>query len=556
MKGKKLSRSWRSRKIYSVVFRILIAYLWVYGWSKILGRKYWIRKSPKLHVKSANRLRKTLLELEGLFIKIGQLVSILSGFLPDEFRKPLEDFQDKAPAQDFEIVKAKVEKELGGKIEEHFLQFSKEPIASASIGQVHRATLKNGKDVVVKIQHPHIPDIAEIDLQLFENIVKIHSILFHIKGIEFVSGQVRQMIAEELDYQREASNLQRMKLQLASESMVQIPDLIEEYTTPTIITSTYCEGCKINDVATLQSWGLDPEKIATQLIELCCKMVLVDGVYHADPHPGNIHVNKAGQLILFDFGAISTVPPAIKTNLPKLIEAATKNDTEATVEAMKAMGFVSGQEEAIKFAEKLIALGQEFLRNEIQMDGLNIKEVKIDMGSQTFQRLLDMVSIRDITNTFQVPKDYILLNRMLILATGISSELAPKLNPLDVIMPYLKRMVLRDGKSFRKFVTDSLRSNLTTLLTLPGEAQKVLQKAKKGELEIRLRDLDSRLQLFYRLGQQFIWLLTGVVSGVLAYNAYMDGFEELYLYGKVGMGISTFLFVRAIWIARRIRKRI
>lgn len=556
MKGKQLSRSWRSRKIYSAVFGILLKYLWVYAWSKVFGRKYWNSRSKKLHVKSALRLKKVLLELEGLFIKIGQLVSILSSFLPEEFRKPLEDFQDKAPAQPFEVVKTRVEKELGGPLSQFFSSFSETALASASIGQVHRATLLDGRAVVVKIQHPFIPDIAEIDLQLFDNIVKIHSFLFHFKGIEFVSIQIRQMIREELDYEREAANMNLMRQKLSADSQIVIPELIAEFTTPYIITSTYCEGTKINDLPTLLSWGLDREELAKRIIELCCKMVLVDGVYHADPHPGNIHVNRQGQLLLFDFGAISTVPRVMMDNLPKLIEAAAKNDTEATLEAMKAMGFVSQGDDALKFAEKLIAVGQEFLRNEVEMEGMNLKEVKFDIGARNFNRLVNMISIRDITNTFQVPKDYILLNRMLILATGISTELAPKLNPLDVILPYLKNMVLRDGKSFRKFITDSLKSNLATLISLPGEAEKVLRKAKKGELEIKLKDLDSRLQLFYRLGQQFIWMLLTIVSGVLAYNAYLDGLEDLYMYGKIGMGIGFFLFLRATWLGRRIRKEI
>jgi ubiquinone biosynthesis protein len=556
MKGKQLSRSWRTRKIYTVVLGILLSYLWVYGWSKIFGRKYWLRRSRKLHVKSALKLKKVLLELEGLFIKIGQLVSILSSFLPEEFRKPLEDFQDKAPAQPFDIVKNRVEKELGGALSQYFKSFSEEPLASASIGQVHRATLLDGREVVVKIQHPFIPDIAEIDLQLFDNIVKLHSFLFHIKGIEFVSLQVRQMIREELDYEREAANMSLMREKLAGDPAIVIPSLVPGLTTPFIITSTYCEGTKINDIPTLRSWGLDQEELAVRMIELCCKMVLVDGVYHADPHPGNVHVNQQGQILLFDFGAISTVPKVMMENLPKLIEAAAKNDTDATLEAMKAMGFVSYQDDALKFAEKLISVGQEFLRNEVEMEGMNLKEVKFDLGSRNFNRMLNMISIKDITNTFQVPKDYILLNRMLILATGISADLAPKLNPLDVILPYLKNMVLKDGKSFRKFITDSLRSNLTTLISLPGEAEKVLKKAKKGELEIKLKDLDSRLQLFYRLGQQLIWMLVAIISGVLAYNAYLDGFDELYLYGKIGMGIGFALFLRAIWMGRRIRKEI
>ena len=222
MNSKKiLSKSWRSRKVYSTAFSIALKYLWLFFRGRIFGKKYVQKRLTKLHIQSALRLKKSFLELRGLFIKIGQLVSILSSFLPEEFRKPLEEFQDHAPARPYEEIKKNIESELGKPISELFESFEKTPLASASIGQVHRATLKSGEEVVVKIQHDHIPKIAEVDLQLFENIMRWVARYYHMKGIEHVALQVRQMIEEELDYSKEA-----MYMKVISENLNVLPKVI------------------------------------------------------------------------------------------------------------------------------------------------------------------------------------------------------------------------------------------------------------------------------------------------------------------------------------------
>ena len=523
--------------------------------SKIFGKSYFDKHSKKVHIRSAHRLRKAFLELQGLFIKIGQLISILSTFLPDEFRKPLEDFQDHAPARPFEEIKKRVEEELDAPIETHFSKIEEVPLASASIGQVHRGTLKNGDEVAIKVQHNHIPQLAEIDLDLFEKVNSIVARIFKIRGMKEVAGEVRIMIEEELDYGQEMTNMELMRESLATEENILVPKTYPKLSTKRLLVSEFCKGVKINNLHQLETWDIDRQQLATEVLELSCKMVLKDGLYHADPHPGNILVNEKGEMVWLDFGAIARLNPKMKKGLANLIEGVARQDTEDIVSALKFMGFVSRGDGAEKFAEKMIDAGQEFLENEVQMDGFNFNNIEFDPTSADFSKILNLISFKDIANTYQVPKDYILLNRMMILVMGLSGELAPQMNPIEVVRPYIKNMMLNDREQLFSFVRDTIQSNLTNLITLPGEFRKVLNKAKRGDLELRIKTFDDRSNAFYFLGQQFLFGLLALGFGAFAYQAFQDEFFRMYKCMIGGAGISGFLFFRALFLASRYRKR-
>ena len=555
-KNKISSKRWRARKIYWVTFIVHWNYLWLFLKSWIFGRKYLDKRINKLHVKSALQLRKTFTELQGLFIKIGQLVSIMSSFLPEELRKPLEDFQDKAPARPIEEIRQSIQNELGDSIENLFEHFETTPLASASIGQVHRARLKDGTEVVVKVQHQHIAKIAAIDLDLFERVMKIVSRIFRIKGLNHVAEQINQMIEEELDYKKEGENMGKIKENLKSLKFISIPTTYADYCTSKILVSKFYEGAKINNLEQLDKWGLDKTLLAKQLLQLCSQMALVDGLYHADPHPGNILITQTGQMILLDFGAVSIVHPRMKTGLAKLVEGAAKGDTEEIVEALKFMDFVSKGDGAFRFAEKLIGFVQDFFQNEVQMESLSFKDIHIQPGNVNFGELLELFSFRELTNAFQVPKDYILLNRMILLASGISTELAPALNPLDVVRPYLRKFVMGDTRNLPKFLLDFAKNNLTNLITLPFELRKVLHKIKRGEMEVQIRDSNIRANLYYYLGQQFIFTFLLLFGFGLSYYTYQNGDLSLQKWFFWANIILVFLWVRVGVLGRRVRKKL
>ncbi len=555
MTKKQLSRSWRARKVYWATFVIAMDYIWLMLKSKIFGKSYFDKRSKAVHIRSAYRLRKVFLELRGLFIKIGQLISILSTFLPDEFRKPLEDFQDHAPERPFSEIIKRVEEELKTPWNKHFSKIEKLPLASASIGQVHRATLHNGDEVAVKVQHEHIPKLANIDLDLFENVNNLAARIFKIKGMREVASEVRVMIEEELDYGQEGRNMDLMQESIGSEENVIVPKIYKELSTDRLLVSGFCEGVKINNLQQLDAWGIDRRKLTKDVLELCCKMVLKDGLYHADPHPGNILVNEKGQMVWLDFGAIARLNPKMKKGLASLIEGVARQDTDEIVEALKFMGFVSRGEDAEKFAEKMIDAGQEFLENEVKIEGFNFNNIEFDPTSADFSKIINLFSFKDIANTFQVPKDYILLNRMLILIMGLSGELAPQMNPIEVVRPYIKNMMLSDRDHLFSFVKDTIQSNLTNLITLPGEFRKVLNKTKRGNLELKIKSFDDRSNAFYFLGQQFLFGILAMGAAAFAYDAFKDGFYDIYRWCLGGVGVSAFLFLRAMFLAGRYRKR-
>lgn len=555
MNSKKfLSRSWRSRKVYSTTFSIAIRYLWLLFKGRLLGQKYLQPRLTKLHVSSAFKLKESFLELRGLFIKIGQLVSILSSFLPEEFRKPLEEFQDRAPARPYEEIKKNVEVELGKPIESLFDTFQEIPLASASIGQVHRAKLKSGEEVVVKIQHDHISKIAEIDLQLFENVMKLVSSYFSMKGLEHVAAQVRQMIEEELNYSKEANYMAMINENLLPLEKIIVPQLFPEFCTSKIITSQYFSGVKINDIEQLDSWNIDRKNLAKRFLEMCCQMVLKDGIYHADPHPGNVLVTKNEEIILLDFGAVSVVSEKMKTGLSDLINAVTKGDSEEIIESMQYMGFIAKGQESTQFSEKILEFVQDFLQNEVQMESLNFNDIQINFETSHVVRLLDLISIKDLTNSFQVPKDYILLNRMIILAGGISAELAPQMNPLEVVRPYLRNFVVNDLSDLPKFIFEFIKKNLTNVITLPLELRKTLLKIRKGEVVLNQKGNTEKINLFYFLGQQLIMVLLMLSSFFMAYRTSFDGFDKLSNYLISSGAIFALLWLRAILKARKYRR--
>jgi predicted unusual protein kinase regulating ubiquinone biosynthesis (AarF/ABC1/UbiB family) len=549
--SKFLSKSWRSRKVYATSFSIALKYIWLFLKGRIFGKKYVQKRLTPLHIKSALRLKNSFLELRGLFIKIGQLVSILSSFLPEEFRKPLEEFQDRAPAQPFEDIKKNIESELGKSLEELFESFEEMPLASASIGQVHRAKLKDGQEVVVKIQHEHIPKIAEIDLQLFENIMRLVARFYKMKGIEHVALQVRQMIEEELDYSQEAEYMSIISQNLSPIPKVVIPKIYPEFCTSKIIVSEFFDGVKINNLAQLDEWEIDRQDLVKRFLEICCHMVLKDGIYHADPHPGNILVTQNGDMILLDFGAVSVVGDKVKTGLADLINAVTKGDSEEIIESMQYMGFVAKDSNATQFSENILEFVQDFLQNEVQMESLNFKDIKVNFETSHFVRLFELISIKDLTNSFQVPKDYILLNRMIILAGGISAELAPQLNPLDVVRPYLRNFVVNDLSDLPKFLFDFVKKNLTNVITLPLEVRKTLLKIRRGEVVVQHKNEKEKGKLNYYLSQQTIWALFLLFSLFIAYQSYVD-FQKEYLKPILSSGaIFAILWLRAMFKARK-----
>lgn len=556
MKSRHQSSSWRFRRAYRTAFAVMFSYLWLSFIKRFLSKKAHESRLMALHVRNADRVKTAILELKGLFIKIGQLLSVLGNYLPAEFQKPLESLQDKIPARPIAEVRARLLKEFGKGPEQLFASFEEIPLASASIGQAHRAKLHDGTDVVVKIQHADIEETTRIDLEIMRQLVKIHNWFYDIKGFDYVYSQIRQMIEEELDFAKEAASMQLIGANLKTEEMLVVPVVHEAYSTVRVLTTTWHDGVKIGELEQLKAWGLDRRDLAVRLLKAYCKMLFKDGLYHADPHPGNILVEKDGTLVLLDFGAVAQLSEQFRKGIIQLIEAAVKNDTDAMITAARQLGFIAKGQEASEMAEKMIDALRNFLQNEVQMDGLNFKEIKVNPLNNSLTDLINEIGLSGIAGTVQVPKDWVLLNRTITLLLGICTTLDASLNPLDVVRPYARDFVLGERESLATMIKDVLKRTVTTSLGLPDELHRVLLKIEKGKLETRTPDIREGAKLLYQSGQQFIFTIMCIAAAYFGWLFY----EKNEVIGvKWGFGMAAFfllLLLRSLRKGSKIRHKL
>lgn len=536
----------RRRKAFLVSFKIAWSYAKLFLLKKVFGQTFYNNRIEKLHVLNAKRTKKAILELNGLFLKVEQLISIMSNIAPEAYGQVLESLQDNTPSSDFKLIKKTLETELGDSLTSLFSEFNETSIASASIGQVHKAVLKSGEIVAVKVQHPNIGELAKIDLSIIEKIIGLVNRFFKIKGIDHVYSQVKEMIYEELNYTAEACNMGTISLNCEKIEGIIIPKVYSEYSSEKILTTAFCEGTKITNVKQLNEWGIDENQIAEKLVYVYCEMLLNHGYYHADPHPGNLLVNKNGEIIILDFGAIGQLNDEMRENIPVLIRAIVSKDQEAVLEALKKMGFVASGKEANKTAQKLIAALTELFES-----GINIRELSIDdLNNSTVKEFRKNINIKELSATIQVPKDWILLERTIMLLDGVTAKLAPEYKPFDTIKPYLKKLVLKNG-GLRKLVWGIVKKQVSTLIALPKKVDEFLTKANNGEVEIGIADLDKHTKKIYAGSQQIGFGLISVFSVALAFAANIYNKEN---YENIFLAIGVILGVLFLWSIIKNRK--
>jgi predicted unusual protein kinase regulating ubiquinone biosynthesis (AarF/ABC1/UbiB family) len=511
-----MTGSRRFRKAYHVAAQVMLSYVFLMLGKRIFGQRYYDLRIEKLHVRNAERVKRAILKLNGLFIKIGQMLSILSNFLPETFQKPLEELQDKIPARPYAEVRERIIQELGKAPEELFTRFDQAPLAAASIGQAHRAQLKDGTEVVVKVQHMGIESIARIDLEIIRRLIQVSAWFYSVKGMDYVYTQVKLMIEEELDFVKEAAAMVKIRINLQAELGLSIPEIHPEYSATRVMTTTWYDGVKISNLEQIDAWGLDRRALASTLLRAYSKMVLKDGFYHADPHPGNILVQSNGTVVLLDFGATGQLSPALREGIPKMIESAVKNDTQGIIEAVRLMGFLAEGREAEQIAEKMIGAMRNFLQNEVKLDGLNFKDIQVNPFNNSMVDLIQEIGISGIAGTVLVPKDWVLLNRALTLLLGLCNSLDPTLNPLEVVRPYAQELVQNQQGGWLGFVRNLVQGTLVTTLALPDELKQTLQKARKGQLEVRTPDIREGARLLYLAARQWLMALLGLAAIVLA----------------------------------------
>jgi ubiquinone biosynthesis protein len=543
------SQNRRIRKAYWTAFVVGSSYIRLVFFRWFLGRNWYNRRIGALHLRNAERVKTAILELGGLFIKIGQLLSVMSNFLPEAFQRPLEALQDRLPARPYPEVQCRLVEEFGMQPEEIFSRFDHIPIATASIGQAHRAALLDGTEVVVKVQHFDIEEIAQIDLGVVQKLTRIYSWFMDIKGLDYLYAQIRQMIEEELDFTNEARAMDIIRVNLADEPEVSIPEVFDAYSTMRVLTTRYCTGAKISDTVQIDAWGVDRRALAGRLLRIWCSMIFRDGYYHADPHPGNLLVDEKGQVVLLDFGATASISPQFRNGIIQLIEATVKNDTEAMLEACRSLGFLAEGIEAEKMARKIIAALRNFLQNEVQFEGLNFRDIQVNPFNNSLSNLISEIGFRGIAGTIQMPKDYVLLSRTVTLLLGLSNTLDSGYNPLETVRPFAQEYLLKNKGGTLGYVKDLLQSTLMNTLALPDELLKTLKKVRSGELEIRTPDIDSNLKMLARVLRRLSFAILAIGMAFFSLRLREMGWVEESQWGFWAAGALT---IATIWRIKRV----
>jgi len=487
----------------------------------------------------AERLRLALEELGTTFIKLGQILSTRYDLLPEEYIKELTKLQDRIPPFDYSEVRKVVEREFGISIEGIFVSFDPVPLAAASIGQVHRARLLEGDEVIVKVMRPGIEKIIEIDLSILMSMARFAE--KHIKETKALNviGSVEEfsrIIRQELDYIHEAQNADRFYLNFAGSTTVRIPRIYWKYTTKHVLTMEFLEGIKILDFTQLDAAGLDRKIISTNLANAYLKMIFEDGFYHADPHPGNILVSKEGAIIFLDFGMAGHIDHVLRENLVNIMIAIERDDIDLLIDSIVEMGLISD-----------VAAENSMLRVHIE-DLINrYYDIRVRFIDPT-AFLRDLISV--ITKSGgRIPTNVMLLSKALSIADEINRKLNPDYNFAEYLEPYINR-IIEERTRLSHIASETAKTAwdfIRLLRSLPRRASHILSKAEKGTLRIELehQGLETAIEeldiVSNRLSVSLIISALIVGSSLIIQSNIAPRLWEIPLFGILGFLIAGFL---------------
>jgi len=534
-------RSYRFIRAYVTTFQVVFSYLFLSFGHRLMGDAWYQQRMAIAHKRNARRVENTVVRLQGLFIKVGQLLSIMANFLPEEFRQGLERLQDQVPPRPFTEIQDRIQAEFGKPVDQVFEAFDRTPLASASLGQVHEARTKQGLRVAVKVQHKDIDEVTRLDLRTIRRIMQIVSFFFPIRGLDAYYHQIREMISRELDFFGEADSIERIAGNFAHDPQVLFPRVVRELSTTRVLTTTFVEGTKIGDIAGLDAMGIDRKELARRLVRTYCQMIFVDGIYHADPHPGNILVTSDAKIVLLDFGAVAELSPEMREGIPEFLEATIRRDTDRLIKALRKMRFIAASSDD-EVSEKVIEYMHRRFQEEIKLDSFNLKDIRVDpqKGFENFFDLRRMnIGIRELSSSFQIPRDWVLLERTLLLLTGVCTQLDPKMNPTEVVRPYLQEFVL-GSRDWTQIALEAAKDMALRAITLPETLQKYLNKSVRGEIEVRVRGLSESARVVYTAARQMVYAAAAISLGMASLQltlAGRDNASKWCLAGCAGMGV-------------------
>jgi len=482
---------------------------------------------------SPQRLRMAFEELGPTFIKLGQLLSVRPDLLDQAYIEELEKLQNDVEPIPFEQV-IEVCQQNGIDIYREFLSFERDPIAAASIAQVHRARLLSGEDVVIKIQRPGIEKVILTDLEILLDISRIlekKTSWARFYQLNKVVEELREAILAELNFLTEAENIDTFRRNFQGHKNIHIPRVIKEYTTRQVLVMEYLEGIKISDFETLRKSRLNHRRIAENLVDILYNQIYIHGFFHADPHPGNIAVAEDESIILYDFGQVGHLDNVLKENCLDLLISMVRYDVNGVTRAL------------LRIGEETQHVSREELRRDVSK--LQKKYYGMPLGQINIGEAMAEILELFMHYRVRVPAELSLLAKMLMTIEGIISQLDPNISIVEIAEPYGRRAVMQRYKPDRlKSSMENLVFDYSRLLQdLPNSLEALIHLINEGELKIKMEHVNlPRATAKFDIMSNRLSLAI-ILAGIIVGTALIYDSAQPALFGK--FSLAEFGFVTA-----------
>ncbi len=489
-------------------------------------------KNPRYHRRQAQKLVDTTIGLGPTFIKIGQSLSTRVDFFPPIYTEALSQLQDRVPA--FSTIEAIriIETELGADIDTLFAQFDLVPIAAASLGQVHRAKLRTGAAVVIKVQRPGLQQLFELDFDVIGKLLWwIDRLLPKKRSIELraIYQEFFTLLFQEINYTNEGQNADRFRENFKESKLVIAPEIYWKYTTDKVLTMSYLPGIKIDDRVKLEACGFNPKQI--NQLGICCylKQLLVDGFFQADPHPGNMAIMADGKLVVYDFGMMAELKHISTDRMIETFWAVMKKDGIAVTNNLIELGLIE-QVEDMQPIERVI----DFMLERFTDRPVDIKE---------FEQIKSEITTLFVQQPFQMSPEMSFILKALSTLDGIARTLDPDYNLVVAAQPFIRSIAIAERGNIVGKLSRQAANYLKQKLTQPNANKKLIYQLKQQleqkelELSIQNRTADRSIKQLHLVIHNLGYLcLTGLsaIAAILLTSTYPTW--SIYLFGLAGLG--------------------
>lgn len=561
---------WRYRRIVFFFARTLLS---LTVWELILprlGLRKWsaATRSQRLQ-RVAKQYRLMAIRLGGVLIKVGQFLSSRVDVLPREITNELSGLQDEVPPESFEDIRQVAESEFGISLDSKYFWFNEEPLAAASLGQAHLATLRKhssnvdlksenfvpqGEDeiieLVVKVQRPDIEKIIATDLSAIKTVgrwLRRYPPIRKRADVPALLDEFTRTLYEEMDYLAEGRNAETFAANFANQSTILVPKVIWTHTTQRVLTLENVQGIKINDYEAITAAGIDREEVASRLLDTYLQQIFQDGFFHADPHPGNLFVriipldktqswkSPGWQLTFIDFGMVGRIPPRTRAGFRELLIGVGMRDAERVAKAYQMLDILlpGADLELIEKAEEVI-FDRFWGKNMAEMTQVNVEEMR-----EYTRQFRDLI----YNMPFQIPQDIIFLVRAVGILSGMCTGLNPEFNVWEHLAPYSKQLIAEEVTNIREEWMTELSNFARKLLAYPGRMDKIIEKLESGKLVVRDPELTGEVKkLELAIWRMTIMLLIAIMilAVVLLYLANEKWLAGIFSFGTIAAWIIMF----------------